>query len=85
MGRKGTGVEIRGRASRIRFSLNGEGVRRTLRRDGMAVPPSAETPRQGQMAKAPPERRRFDWSTATIRPEDSLRIEPQRQRPLTLR
>lgn len=40
-GRKGTGVEIRGKAIRIQFSLNGEVVRRTLRRDGMAVPPSA--------------------------------------------
>lgn len=42
MGGKGTGVEIRGKAIRIQFSLNGEVVRRTLRRDGMAVPPSAE-------------------------------------------
>lgn len=42
MGRKGTGVEIRGKAIRIQFSLNGEVVRRTLRRDGMAIPPSAE-------------------------------------------
>jgi hypothetical protein len=42
MGRKGTGVEIRGKAIRIQFSLNGEVVRRTLRRDGMAVPRSAE-------------------------------------------
>jgi integrase len=42
MGRKGTGVEVRGKAIRIQFSLNGEVVRRTLRRDGMAVPPSAE-------------------------------------------
>jgi hypothetical protein len=42
MGRKGTGVEIRGKAIRIQFSLNGEVVRRTFRRDGMAVPPSAE-------------------------------------------
>jgi hypothetical protein len=42
MGRKGTGVEIRGKAIRIKFSLNGEVVRRTLRRDGMTVPPSAE-------------------------------------------
>ena len=44
MGRKGTGVEIRGKAIRIQFSLNGEVVRRTLRRDGMAIPPSAENP-----------------------------------------
>ena len=42
MGRKGTGVEVRGKAIRIQFSLNGEVVRRTLRRDGMAIPPSAE-------------------------------------------
>lgn len=42
MGRKGTGVETRGKAIRIQFSLNGEVVRRTLRRDGMATPPSAE-------------------------------------------
>jgi len=40
MGRKGTGVEVRGKAIRIQFSLNGEVVRRTLRRDGMAVSPS---------------------------------------------
>ena len=42
MGRKGTGVEVRGKAIRNQFSLNGEVVRRTLRRDGMAVPPSTE-------------------------------------------
>ncbi len=35
MGRKGTGVEVRGKAIRIQFSLNGEVVRRTLRRDGL--------------------------------------------------
>ena len=42
MGRKGTGVEIRGKAIRIQFSLNGEVVRRTLKRDGIAIPPSSE-------------------------------------------
>jgi integrase len=42
MGRKGTGVEVRGKAIRIQFSLNGEVVRRTLRRDGMAAPPSPD-------------------------------------------
>jgi integrase len=42
MGRKGTGVEVRGNAIRIQFSLNGEVVRRTLRRDGIPVPPSEE-------------------------------------------
>lgn len=42
MGRKGTGVEVRGNAIRIQFSLNGEVVRRTLRRDGTPVPPSEE-------------------------------------------
>lgn len=34
MGRRGTGVEIRGNAIRVQFSLNGVIVRRTLRRDG---------------------------------------------------
>jgi integrase len=42
MGRKGTGVEVRGKAIRIQFSLNGEVVRRTLKRDGAALPASAE-------------------------------------------
>ncbi|HMO48847.1 MAG TPA: tyrosine-type recombinase/integrase [Rubrivivax sp.] len=42
MGRKGTGVEVRGNAIRIQFSLNGEVVRRTLRRDGTPLPPSEE-------------------------------------------
>jgi integrase len=42
LGRKGTGVEIRGKSIRTQFSLNGEVVRRALRRDGMAVPPSAD-------------------------------------------
>lgn len=42
MGRKGTGVEVRGKAIRIQFSLHGEVVRRTLRRDGVAIPSSPE-------------------------------------------
>jgi hypothetical protein len=42
MGRKGTDVEVRGKAIRIQLSLNGEVVRRTLKRDGMTIPPSAE-------------------------------------------
>ncbi|HRD95366.1 MAG TPA: hypothetical protein PLA97_03060 [Rubrivivax sp.] len=43
MGRKGTGVEVRCKAIRIQFSLNGEVVRRTLKRDGASLParPSA--------------------------------------------
>lgn len=40
MGRKGTGVEVRGNAIHIQFSLNGEVVRRTLRREGTPVPPA---------------------------------------------
>ncbi len=42
MGRKGTGVEVRGKAIRIQFSLNGEVVRRTLRCDGVAISSSPE-------------------------------------------
>lgn len=42
MGRRGTGVEVCGNARRIQFSLNGEVVRRTLRRDSTPVPPSEE-------------------------------------------
>jgi integrase len=41
-GKKGTGIEIRGKAIRIQFSLNGEVVRRTLKRDGATVPPTSE-------------------------------------------
>jgi len=42
MGRRGNGVEVCGNAIRIQFSLNGEVVRRTLRRDSTPVPPSEE-------------------------------------------
>ena len=42
MGRRGTGVEIRGNAIRVQFSLNGVIVRRTLRRDGKSQPPTSE-------------------------------------------
>lgn len=42
MGRRGTGVEIRGNAIRVQFSLNGVIVRRTLRRDGKSQPPTPE-------------------------------------------
>lgn len=42
MGRKGTGVEIRGNAIRIQFSDGGRVIRRTYRRDGKALPPTPE-------------------------------------------
>jgi len=42
MGRRGTGVEIRGNAIRVQFSLNGVIVRRTLRRDGKSQTPTSE-------------------------------------------
>lgn len=42
MGRQGTGIEVRSKAIRIQFSLNGEVVRRTLEHDGATVPPTAE-------------------------------------------
>jgi integrase len=44
MGRRGTRVEIRGDAIRIQFNHGGCGqvVRRTYRRDGKALPPTAE-------------------------------------------
>jgi integrase len=42
MGRRGTGVEIRGNAIRVQFSLNGVIVRRTIRRDGKSQPPTSE-------------------------------------------
>lgn len=42
MGRRGTGVEIRGNAIRIQFSDGGQVVRRTYRRDGKALPPTPE-------------------------------------------
>jgi len=42
MGRPGTGIEIRGKAIRIQFSLNGEVIRRTLKQDGATVPASDE-------------------------------------------
>ena len=47
MGRKGTGGEIRGKAIRMQFSLNGEVIRRTLKRDGRAIPPSSENLAEG--------------------------------------
>jgi len=42
MARQGSGVEVRGNAIRIQFSLNGDVVRRTLKRDGKALAPTPE-------------------------------------------
>jgi integrase len=42
MGRKGTGVEVRGNAIRIQFSINGEVIRRTFKSRGKALPVSPE-------------------------------------------
>lgn len=52
MGRSGTGVEVRGKAIRIQFSLEGEVIRRTLKRDGATIPPSTES--LGDRASARP-------------------------------
>jgi integrase len=41
MGRKGSGVEIRGNAIRVQFTFNGEVLRRTLNLDGKPMAPTA--------------------------------------------
>jgi integrase len=41
MGRKGSGVEVRGNAIRVQFSLDGQVLRRTLNLDGKPLPPTA--------------------------------------------
>jgi integrase len=41
MGRKGSGVEIRGNAIRVQFTFNGEVLRRTLNLDGKPLAPTA--------------------------------------------
>lgn len=42
MARQGSGIEVRGNAIRIQFSVNGDVVRRTLKRDGKPQAPTAE-------------------------------------------
>lgn len=54
-GSKGTGVEVRSKAIRTQFSLHGDVVRRTLKRDGMAVPPSAEKLGEARLLPSPQE------------------------------
>lgn len=41
MGRKGAGVEIRGQAIRLQFTLDGQVLRRTLKLNGKTLPPTA--------------------------------------------
>jgi integrase len=41
MGRKGSGIEVRGNAIRVQFTFNGEVLRRTLNIDGKPLPPTA--------------------------------------------
>lgn len=41
MGRKGSGVEVRGYSIRIQFTFNGEVLRRTLSVEGKPLPPTA--------------------------------------------
>lgn len=40
MGRKGSGIEVRGNAIRIQFSIDGEVHRHTLKRNGESIPPT---------------------------------------------
>jgi integrase len=42
MARQGSGIEVRGNAIRILFSVNGDVVRRTLKRDGRPQAPTPE-------------------------------------------
>lgn len=41
MGRKGSGVEVRGNSIRVQFTFNGVVLRRTLNLDGKPLPPTA--------------------------------------------
>ena len=41
MGRKGSGVEVRGNSIRVQFTFNGKVLRRTLNLDGKPLPPTA--------------------------------------------
>jgi integrase len=41
MGRKGSGVEVRGNSIRVQFTFNGEVLRRTLNLEGKPLPPTA--------------------------------------------
>jgi integrase len=61
MGRKGSGVEVRGNAIRIQFSLNGEVLRRTLNVEGKPLPPTAANLKYAhRLAAEIRERIRFD-------------------------
>ena len=41
MGRKGSGVEVRGNSIRVQFTFGGKVLRRTLNLDGKPLPPTA--------------------------------------------
>ena len=72
MGRKGTGVEIRGNSIRVQFTLNGEVLRRTLNVDGEALPPTKSNLRYAhRLAAEIRERIRFgSFSLAEYFPAD---------------
>ena len=72
MGRKGTGVEIRGNSIRVQFTLNGEVLRRTLVVDGEALPPTKSNLRYAhRLAAEIRERIRFgSFSLAEYFPAD---------------
>jgi len=61
MGRKGSGVEVRGNAIRIQFTYNGEVLRRTLKVDGKPLAPTATNLKYAhRLAAELRERIRFD-------------------------
>lgn len=61
MGRKGSGVEVRGNAIRVQFTYNGEVLRRTLKVDGKPLAPTATNLKYAhRLAAELRERIRFD-------------------------
>jgi len=79
MGRKGTGVEVRGNAIRIQFTFNGEVLRRTLNIDGKPLPPTTANLKYAhRLAAEIRERIRFEsFSLAEYFPADGDIGQPQ--------
>lgn len=79
MGRKGTGVEVRGSAIRIQFTYNGEVLRRTLNIDGKPLPPTTANLKYAhRLAAEIRERIRFEsFSLAEYFPADGDVGQPQ--------
>lgn len=73
MGRKGSGVEIRGQAIRLQFTVDGQLLRRTLKLNGQALPPtSANLKHAHRLAGEICDRIRYGtFSLAEYFPEDS--------------